>query len=306
MQTAAVKPGASFCARTEVKVTAADGFDLDATLYEPQFDNGVAIQINSAASTPRRYYGAFAEFMAKLGFAVLVYDYRGAVSYPGRLARRSPASLLAWGGQDQAAMTRWLRARYPARALALLGHSMGGQIVGLSPAARELAAVLLMGSGDGYWRKIPNPKRRRRRAFHVYVSGPLALGLFGYLPGFAMGGGASKGPVHAREFLRFSRSPHFFCDADGSPVRPFNLDVRAPLKQILIADDEVVAPGGELSARAYYPNAVVEIENLRPAGYGLQAIGHFGFFRRSMPEQAWRDVATWLEQACRAAKSMSV
>jgi predicted alpha/beta hydrolase len=288
----------AFFTRAELKVKAADGFDLDATLYEPKQDNGIAIQINSATATPRRFYAAFAEYMAQRGFAVLTYDYRGAVSHPGSLARNSPASLLAWGGHDQPAVTGYLRRRYPRHALALIGHSVGGQITALSQELRLVTAILIIASGHGYWRKIPDPARRRRRAWHVHVTGPLALRLFGYLPGFAIGGGAAKGPLHSREFLRFSRSPHFFCDADGSPLRPFGSDFHGLLKQIMPADDDVAAPGAGFPARDCFPNAALEFETLRPADFGLETIGHFGFFRRAM-EPAWTGVADWLQKACR-------
>jgi predicted alpha/beta hydrolase len=294
----------------ETTVATADGHGLDATIYEPRegdeagngagngVGNGIAVQINSAVATPRRYYRPFAEFLAGQGFVVATYDYRAALLSDARAARAAPSSLLAWGGSDQPAVTHWLRRRYPDRAVALIGHSVGGQLIGLSPASRELAAVVIVASGHGYWRRIGDARKRWRRAFHLYVSGPLALAAFGYLPGFAVGGGVPKSAAHGREFLRFGRSPHYFCSEDGAALRPFNADIRAPLLQIMAEDDEVAAAGNELPVREYFPNARVEIERLRPEQFGLRGIGHFGFFRKSMPVEAWRGVAAWLEKAC--------
>jgi predicted alpha/beta hydrolase len=285
----------------DILLRADDGYALAATLYEPERPNGIALQINSAAATPRRYYRPFADYLASRGFVVLTYDYRGAFPDEGSSVRDSPASLLTWGERDQAAVTRHLRQSYPECAIALLGHSMGGQIVGLSPAARELAAVVLVASGHGHWRRIRNAYRRWRRALYVYLLGPLALRAFGYMPAFVMGGGGGpKAPEHARELLRFCRSPHFFCDEAGAPLRPYNAEIRVPLKHIVFSDDEVVAPGAELDAREFFPNAQNERECLEAARYGLMRIGHFGLFRRSMPESAWQDLAEWLQRAVRA------
>jgi predicted alpha/beta hydrolase len=229
---------------------------------------------------------------------VLTYDYRGAFPDEGTSLRDSPASLLAWGMRDQAAVTRHLRQAYPQHAIALLGHSMGGQIVGLSPAASELAAVMLVASGHGYWRRIRSLTRRWRRALYAYLLGPIMLRALGYMPGFVMGGGGGpKAPAHARELLRFCRSPHFFCDESGGALRPHNGDIRVPLRHVLVADDEVVAPGSELDAREFFPNARVATETLVAERHGLARIGHFGLFRRSMPEAAWRELADWFALA---------
>jgi predicted alpha/beta hydrolase len=285
----------------DIQLRAEDGYALAATLYEPDRPNGIALQINSSANTPRRYYRAFAGYLAARGFVVLTYDYRGAFPDETMSLRDSPASLLTWGTRDQAAVTRYLREKYPQHAIALLGHSMGGQIVGLSPAAGELATVVLVASGHGYWRRVRNAYRRWRRALYAYLLGPLALRLLGYMPAFVMGGGGGpKAPGHARELLRFCRSPHFFCDERGAALRPHNGDIRVPLKHVLLADDEVVAPGAELDAREFFPNAQVETETLVAGRHGLARIGHFGFFRRSMPEPAWRALAEWIERAALA------
>jgi len=32
----------------------------------------------------------------------------------------------------------------------------------------------------------------------------------------------------------------------------------------------------------------------QPADYEGHAVGHFGFFKRSMPKQAWLETAKWL------------
>jgi predicted alpha/beta hydrolase len=283
-------------AARDIELKTDDGFALEATLYEPERPNGIALQINSAAATQRRFYRAFAEYLAGRGYVVLTYDYRGAFIESIDELRASQACMTVWGGNDQAAATRYLRATYPGHAIALLAHSMGGQFVGLSPAAGELAAVLLIAAGDGYWRRMPGFVERWRRALRMCVILPLAVRALGYLPA-SLGGGSAKSAVYARELIRFSRSPHYFCDESGAPLRPHHADVRVPLKLITISDDEVVRAGAELDPRELYPNARVELERVTPQRYGLERLGHFGLFRRSAPQAAWNDIAAWLERA---------
>jgi predicted alpha/beta hydrolase len=285
--------------QADVKLRAEDGCLLDATVYRPESENGIALQINSATAVQRRYYRAFAEYMARRGFVVLTYDYRDAFVVDPRMLRRSPASLSVWGSQDQAAATRQLRTSYPHHALALLGHSVGGQIVGHSPLAGTLSALLLVGAGHGYWRLYRDASRRWRRALSIYVLGPLALAAFGYMPGFAMGGGP-RSAAYARELMRYARSPHFFCDAKGAAARPHHAELHCPVKQLTISDDEVAPPGTEIDLREFFPNARTEHEQLTPARYGLARLGHFGLFRRSMPHAAWQEIADWFASAAAA------
>jgi predicted alpha/beta hydrolase len=283
----------------ELAVGTADGCTLEASLYEPEPEsaNGAALLINSAAATPRRYYAAFAGDMARRGFAVATYDYRDAFITDPEALRRSTSSMSVWGLHDQTAMIRQLRSMYPERALVVLGHSMGGQLLGLSPAAAEVSAALLIGTAQGYWLGYRSIRQRLVRARNIFFAWPLALRLQGYLPAAVTLGAGPRGPAYAREFLRFCRSPHFFCDERGAPFRPHNAELRCPLKYIVLADDEVVEPGAQLDVREYFPNAEIELQRLTPQQYGVARLGHLGLFRRSMQQTAaWADIAAWFER----------
>ena len=64
--------------------------------------------------------------------------------------------------------------------------------------------------------------------------------------------------------------------------------------------DDPIAPHGAVEAlRRYYPNAAVERLHLSPADLGADAVGHFGFFRKSMPRGPWDKIADWLWQRLR-------
>jgi len=277
----------------DLELAAEDGRRLAATLYTAAQPNGLCVLINSATATPRQYYRAFATFLASRGFVVLTYDYRGfGGSLHGPL-RREKVRLLDWGQLDQAAGAAFLRNHFPDRALVVVGHSVGGQLLGLSRHAGEVRAALLVGSAHGYWRKWPNRGERYRKWFTWQVVARLLIPLFGYLPGWIRGRKDVPGGV-ARDTMRFTLSPHFFCDEAGNPLRPFNGDIRGPVRLLTLSDDSVAPPAATLDLASYYPNAIHRVDHLTPAHYGVAAVGHFGFFRRSMPQSAWIDAADWL------------
>jgi len=278
----------------DLELIAADGFRLAASLFIPTRPNGIAVQINSASTTPRRYYAHFAAYLAERGFVVLTYDYRGVGGSGPVPARHNPASLLAWGGLDQAAASAFLRANFADRALTVIAHSVGGQLLGLSRHAGEIRAALLVCSGQGWWRAWPDWSGRLKRLWTWRVAAPLAMPLFGYLPGWVRGRGVDTPPGITRDTMRFSRSPHFFCHDDGSPMRPYNEDLRAPLRLLLLSDDRIVPQGAEIDLDSFYPNAASQIDRLTPEQFGVQAVGHFGFFGEQVAPTAWADAADWL------------
>jgi len=61
----------------DITVPAADGYKLGATLFLPRGTRRHAALISSATAVPRKIYRGFAGYLARRGFAVLTYDYRG-------------------------------------------------------------------------------------------------------------------------------------------------------------------------------------------------------------------------------------
>ncbi len=91
---------------------------------------------------PRKIYRGFAGYLAGRGCAVLTYDYRGT----GDSRQKSPvgynqsrslvgfkASMSDWAALDVTAAVAWMRGRYKNLPLNYIGHSFGGQVLGLLP-----------------------------------------------------------------------------------------------------------------------------------------------------------------------------
>src|SRR5258708_14325190 len=118
----------------DLMLPARDGVKLAATLFEPSTPNGMAILLNSGTGIPRRFYGAFAQHLSDRGFAVLTYDYRGI----GQSNAPSSAAVEHWGAVDQSSVIDHLARLRPG---APLGHSFGGQVLGLADNIAGAAAA---------------------------------------------------------------------------------------------------------------------------------------------------------------------
>src|SRR6201746_1005637 len=169
-----------------------DGYSLGATLYLPRGAKRNAVLINSATAVPRKLYKGFASYLARRGCAVLTYDYRGTGdsrqnSPTGYNQQRSlvgfKASMSDWAALDTAAAVAWMRDRYKTLPLNYVGHSFGGQALGLLPNNSEVARALLIAAQAGYWKLMASPERYRVYAMLNFVGTPLTR-LLGYAPGW--------------------------------------------------------------------------------------------------------------------------
>ena len=86
-----------------------------------------------ATGVKQHFYLRFAAWLAEQGHDVLVFDYRGiGLSLQGQL-QDCRATLAEWGQQDQVAALNWLVQRTGRDQVLMLGHSAGGQMIGLLP-----------------------------------------------------------------------------------------------------------------------------------------------------------------------------
>lgn len=282
---------------TEVRIATADGLALAATHYEPDGSaNGRVVLITAGTGVKRGFYDRFARFLAGRGFAVLTLDYRGIGGSRPRTLRGFRARMRDWGELDLPATIDWLEARHPERELWMLGHSAGGQIVGLAPNNHKLRGLLAVAAQSGYWRLWDAP-RRYLYALLWYVVMPAATRLCGYFPSKLLGLGEELPAGVAREWARWCRDPQYMVDDAGLPLRPHFASFRAPILAYSFADDPFAPRRAVEELLRFYRNAPVTHRHVAPSDAGARAIGHFGFFREPLRATLWEDAARWLERA---------
>ncbi len=268
-------------------VIAPDGFRLAARFFAPAAAPRGAVLIVPAMGVAQDYYRAFAEWLAAEGLAAATFDYRGmGLSCPERL-RGFPGDVFTWARQDCAAMLDAVAARWPATPLIWLGHSLGGQIVPMVPNAAQLARIVTVAAGSGYWRDN-TASLRRRSWFLWFVAAPLLTALCGYFPGRRLGMVGDLPPGVIRQWRRWCLHRDYAAGAEGAELRKAYADVRAPIVSLSFTDDEFMSARNIAALHETYSGAPRQMVRLAPGDIGAARIGHFGAFRRAFEPTLWR------------------
>jgi predicted alpha/beta hydrolase len=252
---------------------------LAARLDRPAGRPRAAVVIHGATGVPMGYYRAFAEWLAaERGLAVLTYDYRDfGASARGPVAR-ARATMADWGLRDQAAAVGMLGQLVPGVPRWVIGHSLGGLMLGFHPAMAGVARTIILGSGMVNLSDHPPAFRLRARVFW-HALPPLVRAL-GYLPGWVGLGASLPAGVYA-DWRRWCLSPGFYLsDVGRSLPLPDPTLVRGEMRVIAVADDEWAPPAAVWRAMALYPRAIKRQVVLRPRDLGLTQIGHLSAFSR--------------------------
>lgn len=275
-----------------LSLEAPDGYRLAADLVAPAEPPRAAVLIAPAMGVPRRYYAAFARFLASRGVASLALDYRGIGGSRATPLRALRATLTDWAELDLTAGADALARRFPHVPLRFVGHSVGGQLMGFVPDA-PFDAAIFVGSQSGYW-KHWDGAARAGMAVMWHAAIPSLVGALGYLPGRALGGGEDVPAGVARQWARWGRDPDYLGvsarELDGAWFGRWN----GRLRSYAIADDGYAPERSVRALAAMYPRADREVRVVRPRDVGASRIGHFGFFRASFEPTLWTEAADFL------------
>ncbi|MEE9313706.1 MAG: alpha/beta fold hydrolase [Rhizobiaceae bacterium] len=275
----------------DVTIAAPKNWDLAATVFShpaPQQEAPV-VMISAAAGVPRWYYANFARYLVEQGAAaVLTYDYRGMCDSSGERSRWKELRMFHWAQYDFPACTNWLLEEYPNNPLVGMGHSYGGQALGLSGASQFFERYATVATMSGYWRDLDTPYQVW---FLTQVMGRIASRTLGYVPKIISPGEPYPGKIMLDWADWIAQDDYWFSRKDVPGLENFE-KVTLPYLSIRVTDD----PWGNEKAigefMKHYTNADLRHALAVPGESGK--IGHLGFFSRRHKESHWDLAADFL------------
>ena len=278
-------------AKQKISIVAADGRRLAGCWWSGGSESARSVVFLSALAAPQRYLHGFASHLAKNGWGVLTFDYRsvGASLDPGSDARVSADD---WVDLDLPAAVAEVRRRTENAFLAVVAHSIGGQLLGQSPIRHEIDAALFVSAQRGMPALFEGVARLRIQ--YAYAVFPLLIRALGRLPASRLTLPETCSGRALSQWVRWGRTG-VFTDEHGYDVEPRFAEYRRPLTAVAIADDDYYAPAPAVEAlTSLYTKAEVRRVTAHPSDFGLASLGHFGFFHPRAPRALWAQGEAWL------------
>ncbi len=275
----------------DIIIKTRDGWELHASLFIGPNKRGPVVLVSSATGVPRRFYRHFARYLADDGAqAVLTYDYRG-MSGPISRSQAFSLQIAQWATIDMPAVAEHLKARFPECDLRGIGHSFGGQALGLSGVSHRFSRYMTIAAGSGYLGHTREPEKLSR-AMNT-IGRPLAL-VLGTLPRWA--GFGEPIPYGAfNQWRKWCNSPNYFMDDKNVPETARFALVKLPMLAVGFEDDPWATRKGVEALVSWYSNAQIRLHWF--AGRELpRPVGHLGFFRSEHRETLWPQLSDWLMQ----------
>lgn len=259
------------------------GHSISVNLYEAETRS--VLIIASATGVKQEFYKKFAEYISSHGTSVITFDYYGIGASLNEPIKNISVTAAEWGSNDLEAVIQWANNHYPGANMILLGHSIGGQLIGLAPSATRLKRIVLVAAQTGYWNYWPGIRKFQMWA-NWNLLFPLLTRVVGYMPSKKFSGMEHLPKGVALQWSKWCSSVNYMFEDVPSAQLYFH-KITAPVVAISIENDPYAPKKAVNWLTEKYNSQVFKSLHLRPNEYGVNEIGHFSIFKEKFRPTIW-------------------
>ena len=277
-----------------LNIICSDGYRLSAKFYPTtQKTQNLPILICPATGIIQGFYHAFAQWLTTQGYDVLTFDFRGIGDSLHGALKDSKASIQDWGQLDIPAAIESLISKTAHHQVILLGHSAGGQLLGISPNFNKVAKVVAVSGSTGHVKGLKGRTKHMAPIMFKLIF-PTSNLLKGYGATKMLGMGENLPKNVAKQWAFFCSKPGYVLNAIGKTIfEDFHANIKSPITVFWSSDDEIATQANVQDFIRLYPNAPTKMHELVPATHGHKAIGHMLMFKKSH-QNIWPIIAAEL------------
>ncbi len=277
----------------QFQIKCADGYQLAASIFTPEKEIKGAIMLAPATGIKRNFYIPFVQHLATLGYGVITYDNRGIGESLYKALKKCKASLQEWGEQDMPAVLEELKLRFPNQKYHLIGHSAGGQLIGLMYNANELSSAFNVAFSSGRLANMNMPFKLQA-FFFMDVFIPFSNALFGYANNQWVGMGEPLPKNVAKQWSLWCNGQGYVKTAFNKTVTKHQYDVfDKPMLCVNATDDDIAINKNVEDMLAVFTKAKGKMLTLDPKKEQVKEIGHMKFFSRKN-DKLWKLATDWI------------
>ena len=275
----------------QFNISCKDGYSLSARFY-PSTDKSdlEPILICPATGITQNFYHDFATWLSQQGHSVLTFDFRGiGESLHGPL-KQSKASIQDWGQLDIPAAIETLLSKTQQEKVILIGHSAGGQLLGIVPNYNKVAKVIAVSGSTGHIKGLKGRTKVMAPVMFKLIF-PISNLIQGYGATQFLGMGQNLPKRVAQQWAQFCSQPGYVTNAINKTIfDDFHQKIECPITVFWSSDDEIATEANVKDLLRLYPNAKTEMHELKPNDLGYKSIGHMLMFRKSH-QSLWSIIA---------------
>jgi len=267
-----------------------DGRKITARMYVPDRETIRVIVISPSAGVTQEFYFEMACFFRENNFAVISFDFRGTGASAPLELKGFEASLANWALQDADAVLRYTKSQFPKHELIFMGHGIGGEIIGLSPASQFINRIILVNCALscrelGRWNE-----RIWIGVMKNFIK--ITSWLFGYFPGKGLKvlNNLPKGVMY--EWIHWCNNANGLFD-DFSDHNYRRLEV--PLLAFSFSDDWRSQESGVQALLEHFAAASITWHHINPKQLNKRRVGHSDFFKTRFKKNLWQLLLNWID-----------
>ena len=260
---------------------------LSATLFDNNSSETVLI-IASATGVKQEYYSKFAEFAESNGITVITFDYNGIGHSLKKSIKELKTNAADWGRNDLESIIQYVINNYPKSKKVIIGHSIGGQLIGLAKSSNILDKIVLVAAQSGYW-KYWKGIERIKMWLNWYFLFPVITLMFGYLKSKKISGMENLPKNVANQWKNWGKNRDYIF-SDMSINETFYETIKTNITAYSIDDDDFAPKEAVQWMTEKYKNAKRKSIHLNPTDFQTNKIGHFGIFKDHFKNTIWTHI----------------
>lgn len=262
------------------------GYEIGVTKFLS--DENKVVFFCSATGVLQGYYSKFATFLKQNGYTVYTFDYGGIGKSKSQSLRAFDTSASNWATNDIESVLQHIKKEHPKAEINAICHSIGGQLLGLTPSNHFVNNVILTASQSGYWKHWKGfGKLQMWVNWHLFLPG-LAKTI-GYLPSKKITGMENLPKSMVLEWSAWARSKNYIFDHKNETQLFYN-NIKNNLTSYSVPSDRFAPKAAVDFLTKKYNNATITRKHLNPKDYKTKSIGHFGFFKSKFKENIWQEL----------------
>ncbi|MDF1640434.1 alpha/beta fold hydrolase [Thalassolituus oleivorans] len=260
-----------------------------AQLNDQQLANGVCI-IAPATGVAQYLYDDFAYWLTARGYNVVTFDYDGVGLSVDRHAQYSKSDILSWASNDCPAVLAFVEQEFPTQERTWIGHSVGGQVLGMMASTDKIDRAITVASGTGTWWYNSMPTKRFIW-FLWYILVPVTVPIFGYFPGEKVKLMCNMPKGVMLQLRHWCLNKEYAIGSEGQWLRDRFANVKTPITAIAFSDDDMMSMKNVDLLHRYFVGAPMTRITVTPKDINQKRIGHIGWHRKCYQEM-WDKVFT--------------